>query len=537
MMRGLFTAATGMRGRALSGFTLCLAVPPEFEVIGSSGYYGRARGEKAEFLASGPERLRRRGKDVLLYTVRATRPLPYRPKVRILELLNVFVRYRGPVRPAAEYTFEYWTEAEDGSITECPQTFPVRVTPALRGRQPKRLVLQLWGSFFGPMDDPAMKEATLDTMRAVGFNNLVSGNREDTELARKYGITNTMGINFEPWCLSRADYLKAHPDDALLDAKGQRSTKYVCTTALLGHGWDDVAQALRRRIEANRPHIVDWDYESSPFTSYLSCYCPRCMAAFREHAGIAADMALSPKSIRETHAAPWIDFLTTRNAQLARKFRDVANACGARFSMYSGYESEETHRVYGVDWRKIGRLGAADHVGCGYGRSKERIDASVAALGRIPLVVGVLMRPYDRSLRERVVPLTKARLLRRLADSTGGILVYDRLPLGGRSWLALAEVSRLAADHEALFLHGTAAPELATVEGAAEPDLAVKRLGKAALVLLMNASRKPRTMTVRFDAAVKSATRYYAAAAAKPADPLAVHLAPGEAEAIVLTLQ
>jgi len=206
--------------------------------------------------------------------------------------------------------------------------------------------------------------------------------------------------------------------------------------------------------------------------------------------------------------------------------------------MYSGYESEETHRVYGVDWRKIGKLHAADHVGCGYGRRKECVDATVAALKPIPLVTGLLMHPYDRSLRERVRPVTKARAMRRLADSTGGILVYDRMPLAGRSWLALAEVFRLAADHEDVFLDGVVAPDLAEVEPGAEPEVAVKRSGKAALVLLMNHGQKAKTMLVRLKPdAVQTAALYYAQ---KPIDPraaVAVALPPGDAEAIVLTLR
>jgi len=531
-------SATGMRGRKLGGFKLHLAMPPDFEVIGATGYYGRPREDKAKFVTTAPRRARRADRDVMVYTIQATRPLPYRSKVRILELFNVFVRYKGTSLPKEDYTFEYWTEAEKGSITECPQTFTVRVTPALRGKQPKKLVTQLWGSFFGPMDDPAMKEATLATMRAVGFNNVVSGTREDTELGEKYGVTNTMGINFALWCLRRDRYIETHLEQALLDADGKRSKLYVCTTALLGAGWPDVARMLRERIEANRPHIVDWDYESSPFTGYLSCYCPRCLAAFRQHAGLAGEAKLTPQTIRDTYATEWIDFMTTRNAQVGQKFKEVAKARGCKFSMYSGYEHESTHRTYGVDWRKIGKFGAADHVGCGYGRRKEYVDATAAALSPIPLVTGLIIRPCDRSLRLRVVPVTKAKALRRMADSTGGILVYDRMPLAGRSWHALAEVFRLAADHEDLFLNGVPAPELVEVEHAAEPEIATKRSGKSALVLLLNHGQKPKTMTVRFKAgAVQSAKRYYAGTPVNPASPLLIALPPGDAEAVVMTLR
>ena len=530
-------SAPGMRGRLLPGFKLHLAVPRHFEVVGSTGYYGTRREDKAEFITGEPRDAERDGKPVRIYTVAANKPLAYRPKVRILELFNVLVRYRGPAQPADEYAFEFWTEAAGGSITECPQSFPVRVTPALRGKQPKELTFQIWGSFFGTMDDLAMKEVSLATMQQAGFNNVVAGDRSDSELGPKYGLTNTMGINFEIWCLDRRDYLQAHADHALIDGAGKPSKKYVCTTRLLREGWPSVEKMLVERIERTQAHVVDWDYESSPFSGYLTCYCPLCLAAFRAHAGLG-QAALTAKSIREDHAASWIDFMTTRNAEVGQKFRMVVSACGAKFSMYSGYESDETHRIYGVDWRKIGRRKAAGHVGCGYGRRRDTVTATVAALDGIPLVTGLLMRPYDRSLRERVIPVTKARFLRRLIDSTGGVLVYDRMPLAGRSWYAIGECTRLAADHEDIFLRGQWAMDLAQVEPAAEPGYAIKRLGDRAMVLVLNAGRKPKAFRVTLPPAlVRSAKLYYAGSAADPGQPIALSLAPGDAEAIVLTLR
>ena len=181
---------------------------------------------------------------------------------------------------------------------------------------------------------------------------------------------------------------------------------------------------------------------------------------------------------------------------------------------------------------------AAVYVGCGYGRYRELVNATVAALDGIPLVTGTILRPYDRNVCERVVPLTKARVLRRLADSTGGILVYDRLPLAGRSWYALAEVFRLAADHEEVFRHGATSPELAAVDRAAEPELAVKRAGDTALVMPMNSGRKPKAFTVRLDRdSVRTGRLYFADKPANPGEPIAITLPAGDAEAIVLKLR
>ena len=305
----------------------------------------------------------------------------------------------------------------------------------------------------------------------------------------------------------------------------------------MSHGWNDVARALREKIAARRPQVVDWDYESPPLESYLSCYCPRCLEAFRQHAGLPAAAELSPEKIRECHWEPWIDFMTTRNAEVAARFCQVARESGAVFSMYSGYQSRDTRHRYGVDWRKIGRAGAADHVGCGYGRNRELIDATSEALQGIPLTVGILMHPYDRNLRLPVLPLSKARVLRAAADATGGILVYDRMPLAGRSWWALAEVSRLVGAYEDLFLQGTAAADLVAIEAAEEADCAVKRHADTALVLLMNPRRTDKTYRIAWKSdRVQEVVRYYGGASLDPAAPAEITLSPGDAEALVLKL-
>lgn len=531
-------SAAGLPGRRLEDFKLYLGVPPEFEVVGSTGYYGRNHETKARFVTSGPDRITRGGKEMLVYTVSASGPLVHRTKVSILELLNVLVRYRGPQKPADEYRFEFWTEAEGGSVTECVQSFPVRVSPLLEGKQPRKLVWQLWGSYFSAMDDVASKEAVLATARAAGFNNIVAGSLEDTQLAAVHGLTNTMGINFEPWSLDRAGYLRANPADALVDSEGNRSKQHVCTTVLLDRGWDDVAHMLREKIAAARPHVVDWDYESSPFDSYLSCYCERCLAAFRAHAKLPDQIDLTLESIRAKHGELWVDFMTTRNAEVAERFRRVANEAGARFSMYSGYQSRDTQHRYGVDWRKIGRRRAADHVGCGYGRSRELIDATMAALDGIPLTIGILMHPYDVNLRRPLLPLSKARVLRSVADSTGGILVYDRMPIDGRAWWSLAEISRLVSDYEDVFAEGIASSELVTVEPAEEPGFVVKRHGKTALALLMNLEGKEKTYRLAMKPEiVQTAKRYYGGSEIDPKAPAEIILPPGEVEAVVLTLR
>ena len=89
---------------------------------------------------------------------------------------------------------------------------------------------------------------------------------------------------------------------------------------------------------------------------------------------------------------------------------------------------------------------------CGYGRNPKNLNATRKALGDIPLVTGALLSPYVLTEDRPLNYYSKAGLLRRLIDGTGGVLLYERLSFDGRCYEAVAEVSRLSADYEEIFL-------------------------------------------------------------------------------------
>ena len=201
---------------------------------------------------------------------------------------------------------------------------------------------------------------------------------------------------------------------------------------------------------------MDYDFEYAPFDGPHSCCCQRCLQAFREYARIPAQTPLDAATIKEKHDEAWTDFMARRVAQVFAKLKDAVHrvAPGTKLSAYSGYQTPDNPRTYGVNWAYFGELKAADRAGCGYGRPVEHIPGTIQALNGIPVLFGALMTPYDTSITAPQVPIPKARLLRRSLDSTGGVLVYDRLPMDGRTWLAVAETTRLVAEFEPLFLTG-----------------------------------------------------------------------------------
>ena len=252
---------------------------------------------------------------------------------------------------------------------------------------------------------------------------------------------------------------------------------------------------------------MDYDYEYSPLIGPHSCYCPRCLAEFRDHAKLEPGKKLDPEVIRDQYERQWIDFMAYRVARVFRKFRDSIHrlAPGTKFSIYSGYQTPENPKRYGVDWDYIGQLQACDRVGCGYGRPADAIPATIDALKGIPAVFGALMRPYDTKETIPQVPMTKARLLRRALDSTGGVLVYGRLPMDGRSWYAIAETTRLVATYEDLFIAG----KRSALPGCDEARVQVLGDGRTTLVCVMNGGSSKLDLSLPLPPAAGGGREFY----------------------------
>ncbi|MFP4250484.1 MAG: hypothetical protein ACLFU7_12545, partial [Armatimonadota bacterium] len=528
-------AAQGLPGHLLEGYRCHFWLPEALELVEATGYYA-TREEQPEYTVErlGEEQID--GETRAHYVVTADQPIPHSDSVRILELFNVFFAWReGVAVEDRDYPVYYAAEALGGSAREARRQMAVRPLPPLEGEQPERLVMQLWGSFFNAMNKGEAKALTMETMQAAGFNNIVSGDLETSEIGDGYGVDNVLSVNFESWSIGMRPWLEEHSDAALVDRAGEESASYVCPISLLTDAADHAQDRLREMIAERRPDYVTWDFESNVMTGYLSCFCPDCLEAFREEAGIAADVALDPESIEHEHFDEWTEFMTLRMARVGAMLKEACHTAEPPVLMqiYSGYQSPETKWRYGVDWAKIGELESCDIASCGYGRNAERLSATHEALGEIPLIVGRLMRPYDRNSTEEVSPLTRAIMLRRLMDCTGGVLVYDRMPFEGRSWAAFAEVSRLAAAHEDVFAEG----EFVEIDGIdfAQDWAGARSLGDTMIVAMMNTANADRTLSLTLPDGYATCSEFFSGEAAASGDEITLELAPGEARAWVLT--
>ncbi len=537
----LAVIADGLPGKTLDGWTTYIATPPEFEVVGSSGFYGGSGG-RPRFLCTQLGLQQVNGREMRVAKVAADEPV-LSGRHFIMSLFDLFVRYREQAGEpeSAEGEFIYWNEANGGNVSEPPQRFKVRLLPKLAGRQPKTLEFQLWGGWFCNLDDLAMREEILKCAQAAGFNDIVASDRWTSDHGPEYGIRETLSTNFKPGEVDLADYLKEHPDQRLITSQGQPAVRgaghhldLMCMTLLLGDGWPAVEAALKKRMDQVRPHTVEIDYEYGPYDGPHSCYCPRCLAAFREYAGLAPEVVLDPQIIKQQYGAQWTDFMARRVAQMFAKFKDAVHrhSPGAKFAVYSGYQTPANPEMYGINWQYIGDLQACDKAGAGYGEPEADIYRTVEALQGIPLLAGLLSVPYNTWDTTPPTPITKARVLRHLlASSGGGVLVYDRHSLDGRTWYAIAEVSRLAATYEEVFLKG----KPAAMPGQDLTQAQIISADGITLVCAMNQGSKPVAYKLNLPAEAGAGMEFYSGQKVAAGQTVTCTLEPGEVAVYVLS--
>ncbi len=521
--------AFGVEGRVLRGWQMWLELPAPVEAAAATGYYGRSIKGKPQF-ALHPEGEHR-------YRIEASEPISARPEGQppVLAYFDVGLRRTGADADEAAYPMRYYSRANEGTVSELAQEVSLRLLPALRGRQPKRLAFQLWAGSTPNADSPAFLEALAETTRATGFTEWI-GSAE----GQRFGLESGLLVNFKSYSINLAPWLREHKEARLVGGDGKADETLMCTSVLLESGWKQAGEPLLREWwEKRRVNVVNYDYEYPPFVGPHSCYCERCLAAFRNAAGLGEGVALTAENIRSEHGAAWADFMARRVAKIFRLMKEsVATFPGkVRFEVYSGYPTPDNATRYGVDWRYVGQEQAADRVGMGYGRPPEALAHAREVLQGIPALYGELVTPYLSNQRSDFNrpprPVTKANLLRRFLDATGGALIYHAQNMDGRSWLAAAEISRLVAEHEPLF--GPRPPE--PVAGQPEAEVAMLKGEAATLVCVMNPGAKEKSFTIPSPQPERVATEFYSQRTQPAGEPLQARLAPGDAAVFILNPQ
>ncbi|MFH1905119.1 MAG: hypothetical protein ABIK53_06345 [bacterium] len=392
------------------------------------------------------------------------------------------------------------------------------------------------------MDDAAFKTYVLNDLINSGFNEIWYGKPIPTEI----GLKNLVMIGFESWTFNCQPYLSKHPEDALLDNKGVRRfipgdarKNEICTTLLLedSPAWKYLEEIIREFIKRKKVDNMDWDYEQNVWSSDISCYCPRCLEKFKKFAKISSSEKLTPEIIKKNYRKQWIKFMNMRMALLCGRFREAARKANPEiiFSVYSGYQCDTTKEGYGVDWSML--ADKIDLAICGYGRPEKQIADTLSALGKTPLALGHIVSPYDVKKQEYPGFASKAILLRRAVDGTGGIMIWYLTQLDGRTFYASAEISRLVADYESLFIFHQKDNSLVEVSGMSPDDVTVFTDGKTRLILLINednVKKKVKVVNEKFNQKMK-VYDYYQEKDLGNLKEITVEILPNDVKALVVS--
>ncbi len=509
--------AEGLKGIQLNNWQLYLALPPEIEIVGSSGFYRLTNSAKPKFTVADKQKISLEGREMVLYRIVADNPIVYREDLpTVLVRFEIFLRLAQGVKHDAqkEWPVYYWSQGNDGTVYEAAQSFPVRTAPPVNGKQPKKFVWEFWSSgAFRIMDEQPLISNILDTARQAGFNKYISSPpKELNDLIRSYGMKAVTLLYFND---SRTNafsktHLAVHPDEKLVDKAGKTHDDYICTTQVLGERWPLFAKSIAAWMGEADPDVVEYDYEYPPFNLPHACFCERCLKEFRSFSKLDSATELTPVIIQQKHATQWVDFMVYRTALLLKKIKTTVHETNphVRFTAYSGYYGgveQITRSRYGIDWDLVGQMQAVDEAGMGYGRPVPGIEQSIAALRGIPVKFGQLLHPYDERSKQPVAQLTQATLLRRALDATGGVLIYARHAMDGRSFYAIGETTRLIADYEELFL----GHKLDAIPGIDSARVQLLRGEKNTLLCVLNETSKEARFNLRLPMELGEGREYY----------------------------
>jgi len=522
----------GIPDRLLHDWRLHIALPPGLELLGATGFYHQFVKHLPVYTAQKIGTRMLDGEEYSLWVISADKPVKYDYGHYMFDMLDVFVRANEMPAEDSSLQIAYWLEAEQGAVIEAPQYVPLKVLPPLDGKQPQKLRWQFWMSGVDRMDDHAMREVCFAAAQQAGFNERSGG--DEPALSEPYNLRRVVHFHAD----QAKGYVKAHPEHAQVTLDGKRSERILSPAYWLQEGWPAVEEALGELLARHEPDSIIWDVETNSLTGYMASYDERYLREFAEFAQLGIDPAdLTPETIKDQYYDQWLSFIGQRFAEICLKMKEAIHRLrpGTQFQVYSGYQSRTTQEKYSVDWEAIGRLKAIDVASCGYGRGSARLRSTREALGDIPLMVGIIINPYRLTEDRPVIIWTKARVLRRLTDCTAGVLFYDRHALDGRCYHAIADVSRLAADYEDIFLYGKFLEQWGELGEANLPDSAVREYNGKYLVAIMNETGKAKSYSFHLpQTGFTQATEYYSGQRVVPGQAIELELPPGEVAAYVL---
>ncbi|MBU1734837.1 MAG: hypothetical protein KJ692_06335 [Verrucomicrobia bacterium] len=366
--------------RALEDWRLILEVPDGLEFLGATSRkdpvtvqterYGPEAQQKklssAIYTWRETGRVRQDGRDSRVYEIRRKKPVTLIESPRGLfsqDSGHIAVRATAKAGDAL-LPIRFRCEAFGGAFQEMWRTRNCRILPCLDGRQPEEIVLFLMTHDASLQDEGSLRR-NLKTIRAAGINEIFGDFQ--SALPRKAGLGQTWFFNLNilstnaGWSHSGiidvGPLVERFPEARAVNFEGKPAGT-ACLSYLARHPetWPfleaEIAD-LKRRCPSLT--YLFWDYEFGPFPRHYSaypCFSPFAIATFAKENNIAEP--LTPALLKEKYNKEWVEFICGEMAAVSGVLRDICHKQGLKMTVYSGYESWDTHWMYGVNWNLLG---------------------------------------------------------------------------------------------------------------------------------------------------------------------------------------
>ncbi len=406
------------------------------------------------------------------------------------------------VQPGAYKVTLVGGSRQAGARTVVRQT-TLEVLPDLRDRRPKsvRLMPCYYSDVF----------RSREVIEAYAYNTYRSGitwtyGAANCELARLLlpkGHKVVCSLGQQPFVLGgeAAKYLKEHPELQAVKFDGSKLSNTACPVWFLG----DEAEARTARAGFREQVLArlgsgdhagfNWDIEQPVVEPPGFCICERCLANFRQFAGLGADVDLKPDELlKDPLRGKWVDFRCRQNADLVKVVSRWLKAAAPKveFSVYSGYQYLFTKEHYGVDWALLAPYLDAGMSGYGFLPGPEA--AAREALGGKPYLAGELYYLSPTS-DEHSAPNPRHwanRVLRQIAFTGGHGIVIWWLPVyDGMVFYQTSLAAEAIAEHEDYFTKGRDVRGEFQATGLKQDEWFALQLGDRVLLLVLNFAPEP----------------------------------------------
>ena len=402
-----------------------------------------------------------------------------------------------------------YTLSSEGKPREIRPTELV-ILPPLKNVRPKRV--RITPCYYTTMFVPKVAEAYAENAWQSGVTWIYGQTHNDVvSILQPRGLRvccSKSGEPYQAYGKVAEDFLKAHPELHAVGYDGKPQNNLFCPSWLLSPDGGKMRRALEDQlvgtVDADSCSAVNWDIEQPVCSDKEGfCLCPRCLAAFRKQQGLSDDVKLDAESIVAKHKDAWVLFRCRQNAELVGHVRAALKRCARpiEFSAYSGYQHQNTQEHYGVDWAML-----APHLDlaiAGYGGSRDALQETRKALGRVPFISGLMCylaeapiaTPADwmkHDLAKVPNPLAwRNGLLQQFVDGgCKGVLIWWLPTMDGGAFYYTSEAAEIIAAYEDLFCSGGRCDDKIRVIGLNPQDWAAFEQDGRRLLLLMNPTAK-----------------------------------------------